>query len=343
MQPLISIIIPFYNNKNYLGQCIESILQQDYIQWEAIFIDDASTDNSVAIIEQEIKKDNRIRIYRNKKNCGVSLSRKKGLAYAKGEYIMFLDGDDMLTENALSLLWKGMKGVDVCVGQHYILKGTNTIPSKSRTAPSTYGGTALCKLKQRMIYSSDGYSGMSMDGVIWKALFSRHLIYNNLMYMDSELWFSEDHVLFTAIMMDVSRLRIIDDYVYYYRKHGNNVTVVYKPFYFENSVRLYYDFRMLINNKHGSEEMEKTNIWFFLKNVEHSIKREVLYSGKDYSSCKYELNKMKHHMLVRQLLTNTNLAYIDHSGRKYLKLLRLGLFKIIYISLKWKALKKNVF
>lgn len=342
MQPLISIIIPFYNDKNYLEQCIESILQQDFMNWEAIFIDDASNDGSDIIVGTSAKKDKRISMFRNKNNCGAAQSRKNGLAYAKGMYIMFLDGDDMLTQSALSSLWQGIQGADVCVGQHYILQEDDIVPTISRTRPGIYRSTELDSLKKRIIYSENGYGGMSMDGVIWQALFRRRLIYDNLPYVDPKLWFSEDHLLFTAVMMDVSVLHIIENYVYFYRKHGNNVTLRYEPFYFENSVRLYHDFHFLIENKGKSEIMSKTNEWFFLKNVEHSIKREILESGKDYPACKIELNKMRHHPLVRKLLVDENLSVIDRSGRKYLKLLRLGWFRFIYVSLKWKKIKNDI-
>lgn len=342
MQPLISIVIPFYNDKIYLEQCIKSILQQDFANWEAIFVDDASDDGSTSIVEKSTKKDKRILLFRNKKNCGAAQSRKNGLAYAKGMYIMFLDGDDMLAKHALASLWQGIQGADVCVGQHYILQGEDVVPTISRTRPGIYHGDKLYDIKKRVIYSEHGYGGMSMDGVIWQALFRRSLIYDNLPYVDSKLWFSEDHLLFAAIMMDVSVLHIIDDYVYFYRKHGTNMTVRYEPFYFENSVRLYRDFCFLIENKGKSEIMLKTNDWFFLKNIEHSIKREVLESGKDYPACKSELNKIRNHPLVDKLLVDENLSVIDRSGRKYLKLLRLRWFRFIYISLKWKKIKNDI-
>lgn len=342
MEPLISIIIPFYNDRDYLGECIKSILNQTFEAWQAIFIDDASTDGGTAIIEKIARKDCRVLLIRNKINCGVAQSREIGLSYVESPYIMFLDGDDMLTRNALSALWQGIKNVDVCIGQHYILKGKNAIKTKSRTVPGLYSELMLNEIKEKMIYSAQGYSGMSVNGVVWQALFKKNLIYDNLHYTDPNLWFSEDHLLFTAAMMDAKTLRIIDDYVYYYRKHDRNVTVCYKPYYFENAVRLYRDFSYLLKDKRSSEMMRKTNDWFFLKNVEHSIKREVMQSGKNYASCKLELEKMRHHPLVEYLLTDDNLSVIDHSGRKYLKLLQRGWLRWIYINLKWKNFKEKI-
>lgn len=92
-----------------MGECIKSILNQTFEAWQAIFIDDASTDGGTPIIEKIARKDCRVLLIRNKINCGVAQSREIGLSYVESPYIMFLDGDDMLTRNALSALWQGIK------------------------------------------------------------------------------------------------------------------------------------------------------------------------------------------------------------------------------------------
>ena len=342
MDSTISIIIPFYNNEKYINDCVSSILNQNFTSWQAIFIDDASTDYGLTVVKKIADIDKRIVLVHNKTNVGAAQSRVVGLRYARSPYIMFLDGDDILAEDALHSLWKGIKDVDACIGQHIILQKGKSIKPKQRTASGMYTGDALNALKERMIYSAGGYSGMSLDGVLWKTLFKREFIYNNLCYVDSKLWFSEDHLLFVATMMDVSSLRIIDECVYYYKKHDNNITLLYKPKYFENAVRLYYDFENLVKNKNGSQIMKKTNEWFFLKNVEHSIKREVMQSGKNYTDCKKELKKISMHPLFRKLFNDKNLSTLDHSCKKYLKLLYHRYFGIIYASLKWKKMKANL-
>lgn len=95
IRPLISIIIPLYNCKLYISQCIQSIKLQTYTKWEAIIINDGSTDDSEIICKEEIKNDKRF-IFIDKCNEGVSITRNKGLKYAKGDFIFFLDADDYL-------------------------------------------------------------------------------------------------------------------------------------------------------------------------------------------------------------------------------------------------------
>ena len=92
---LVSIITPMYNSEKYIGQTIESVLNQTYQEWEMLIIDDCSNDNSPNIVKEYVQIDNRIRYIRVKENKGVSNARNIGLQQAKGRFIAFLDSDDI--------------------------------------------------------------------------------------------------------------------------------------------------------------------------------------------------------------------------------------------------------
>ena len=91
--PLLSIIIPVYQAKKYLGKCIDSILNQSFLDFELILVDDGSNDGSERICDEYTRKDNRIKVI-HQINQGVSGARNTGLKYASGEYIAFVDADD---------------------------------------------------------------------------------------------------------------------------------------------------------------------------------------------------------------------------------------------------------
>lgn len=101
----ISIIIPVYNTEQYLKECIESILIQSYEDFEAIFIDDGSHDNSFAIINDYVNRDERIKLY-HQDNAGVSAARNRGLKYATGDYVAFIDSDDTICPDYLIRLYQ---------------------------------------------------------------------------------------------------------------------------------------------------------------------------------------------------------------------------------------------
>ncbi|MDX1774869.1 glycosyltransferase family 2 protein [Oceanihabitans sediminis] len=95
MNPLISVITPVHNSEKYISDTIISVQNQTYKNWEMILIDDCSFDNSVNIIEEFIKIDSRISLIKNDKNSGAAITRNKGITAASGEFITFIDADDI--------------------------------------------------------------------------------------------------------------------------------------------------------------------------------------------------------------------------------------------------------
>ena len=110
---MISVIIPVYNTENYLYNCLNSVLNQTYGDFEVICINDCSTDSSPEILEYYSRKDERIKVIHNEINKGQGYSRNRGLEIAKGEYIFFLDSDDWLKPNSFELLYSQSKKLDL--------------------------------------------------------------------------------------------------------------------------------------------------------------------------------------------------------------------------------------
>ncbi len=98
---MISIIIPNHNKAQYVAETLASVKAQSFLDWEAIIVDDASTDGSVAVIEKFIESDSRFKLIRNAECKGGSAARNVGIKNAIGNYVMFLDSDDVLTQDCL--------------------------------------------------------------------------------------------------------------------------------------------------------------------------------------------------------------------------------------------------
>ncbi len=99
---MISFIIPVYNVEKYIGRCLDSLLGQTYTEWEAVCVNDGSSDGSLAILQQYVAKDARIKVI-SVKNGGVSRARNIALEHTKGEYIVYLDSDDFLHPQTLEI------------------------------------------------------------------------------------------------------------------------------------------------------------------------------------------------------------------------------------------------
>ena len=101
--PLFSILIANFNNGKFFKDCYDSIIAQSYQNWEAIIVDDCSTDNSVQLIRQLIGEDKRFKLYHNEENKGCGFTKRRCVELASGEICGFLDPDDIITENALEV------------------------------------------------------------------------------------------------------------------------------------------------------------------------------------------------------------------------------------------------
>ena len=95
MHELVSIITPMYNSENFIGETIKSVLNQTYIYWEMIIVDDASSDNSIAIVEKITNEESRIKLIKSSIDIGPAKARNMGIELASGRYISFLDSDDL--------------------------------------------------------------------------------------------------------------------------------------------------------------------------------------------------------------------------------------------------------
>lgn len=109
-EPLISIVIPVYNAEKYLRACLDSMLAQTYKNWEAICVNDGSSDNSAQILEEYAAKDARFHII-NQPNSGVSTARNTGMRQTTGKYIYFMDADDIVSPYLFELAEKICKTI----------------------------------------------------------------------------------------------------------------------------------------------------------------------------------------------------------------------------------------
>lgn len=123
--------MPIYNVEKYLPQCIDSILNQDYVDFELILVNDGSPDDSLSICRQYAEKDKRVRVI-NKPNGGLTSSRKAGAKIAKGEYVICVDSDDYVEQGYFSCVARSLDefNPDMVVLSHYSLEDNKKILHK---------------------------------------------------------------------------------------------------------------------------------------------------------------------------------------------------------------------
>ncbi|MBC7439401.1 MAG: glycosyltransferase family 2 protein [Flavobacterium sp.] len=152
---LVSIIIPLFNQEKFLNETLESVLSQTYSNWECLVIDDGSTDNSAEIAKKWVGNDKRFK-YFFKNNSGVSAARNFGLKNAKGDYIQFLDSDDFLYKEKLSLSMQIIieKKLDIVCTNYKMCTDFKEKPDR----PFSQLNNFEFNLNNIMIYWNDGFT-----------------------------------------------------------------------------------------------------------------------------------------------------------------------------------------
>ena len=163
--PTISVIVPVYNAKKYLHRCIDSILSQTFTDFELLLIDDGSKDKSGAICDEYAVKDNRVRVF-HKENGGAADARNVGIANTMGEWLTFIDCDDIIECNYLESISQGFdKEVDMIVGNENVYYNRTVLESPEQYylpvgnisirefVESKYVWESVCKvIKRSFIY-----------------------------------------------------------------------------------------------------------------------------------------------------------------------------------------------
>lgn len=223
---MVSIILPVFNAERFLPQCLDSILRQSYLQWELIAVNDGSKDRSLEILKSYEKRDDRIHII-SKKNEGVSIARNVALSQVRGEYIYFVDSDDIVMQDALSILIRTLESNNATFVKSDFLPinehGKQLFINKKQGIRRRYEG--------KIIDSEMFYSKILMDEFfLWTCLFRRDIIEKNKIRFIPHCRLMEDAAFIVEYLLHSSRNVYKDACVYGYRKYEGTASEVNKDY-----------------------------------------------------------------------------------------------------------------
>ena len=218
----LSVIIPIYNVEKYIPQCLDSILNQAFKDFEIICVNDGSSDNSLSVLQSYKAKDDRIIII-DKKNEGSGIARNAGLSIAKGDYIYFIDGDDWVEENVFD---KIIAKADELNTDILIFGGLSYYEGKGKK-----GGYSADKLPKKYLNKVFSAKDIKKDifkfpSTAWTKLYKRDfLIKNNIKFQDIKV--GQDQLPFFHSMIKAERIALLPENIYCYRKNrkGSAMTV----------------------------------------------------------------------------------------------------------------------
>lgn len=154
VEPKVTIIIPVYNTEQYLKECLDSVINQTFRDFECICINDGSTDHSYTILEEYAQKDDRFRIVNLPENKGQGNARNKGIEKTKGKYITFIDSDDWVTNDYLNILYKTIEkyNTDFVAANFYLFNNITRDNMKLYINPDIFYDELIQKEEHKKVF-----------------------------------------------------------------------------------------------------------------------------------------------------------------------------------------------
>ena len=312
---IVSIVIPVYNVEEFIVQCIDSVLNQTYKKLEIIFVDDGSTDESGKICDKYALKDKRIKVI-HKKNGGLSSARNAGLDYATGKYLMFLDSDDFLEENACEVLYNKIKQIDV----DYVIGNYIYVSHKGEKYEEP-----MFKQDNSFELTIKNYdkSFFVMNSVVWNKIFKTDSIKKHkLKFLEGAL--AEDAIFTSYYYTHTLKGYYINDIILNYRQNEENksITATCNINYFR---KLNDAYKIIYNNYKETNNIEfyrffcaRIMPWFLCKIIDTNQlnkeeKKEVLQMFSWYFRQKDEYNVQILDTRLNNIIKNLNKNDIEEA------------------------------
>ncbi|MCQ9626461.1 glycosyltransferase family 2 protein [Cetobacterium somerae] len=216
--PKVSIVVPIYNGEKYINRCLESILNQSYKDFEVILIDDGSKDSSLKKLCDYEKKDTRIRVF-TQKNSGPSAARNRGIKESEGEYLIFIDIDDYVSEFYLE---KNLLKMDK---KTLILSNVLEVFTR-KTEKREIFDKKSCSLEKIEVLKSiiNGKAGL-----VCGKLIDLKMLKNKKILFDENIEMCEDQLFFLEVALESEEFYYESEYLYYYdRRDNSSLSLKYK-------------------------------------------------------------------------------------------------------------------
>ncbi|MBV7440785.1 glycosyltransferase [Weeksellaceae bacterium TAE3-ERU29] len=276
--PKVSIILPVYNVERYISQSIESVIKQNFSNWELLVIIDGSPDNSKEIAKKFVEKDSRIKIY-EKENGGLSDARNFGLERARGEYIYFMDSDDwiesnlisdnikILIEKKLDLVIFGYKADYVDINDN-IKKTIEIVPESN-----------IFEKENRNLHITPNL--LRLLGFAWNKIYRRDFLNENRLRFDVGISLIEDILFNTRVFCCTNTLSTVNkSYYHYINRESETLVNKYYPNLFDLQIKRHDALIHFFNNWNISTKNKKEILAY---NMIGSIKYGInnLYTSKN--------------------------------------------------------------
>lgn len=264
--PYFSIIVPIYNTAAYLEQCVKSVLDQSFTDFELILVNDGSTDNSAELCDGFAASDSRVRVL-HKPNGGLSSARNEGFKIAAGNYIWWVDSDDWTEPGALQKLWEATADSvpDMVKFNHYRSASEREF-CRSTAEPGVYSTEAELELLRNAAFFRTGKFCLS----VWSHIYRREFLQaGNLTFVSERVVGSEDYLFNLQAYPEAVRVVVLTDAFYDYRLREGSLTQGYRKELLKRYTELYLQLRQRYDRMGRLEQYEGKLSRFYVWHLIH--------------------------------------------------------------------------
>lgn len=299
---LISIIIPIYKVEQYLAECMESVLGQSYTNLEIILVDDGSPDACPALCDEYAQKDKRVKVI-HKENGGLSDARNAGLEIATGEYIAFVDSDDVIHKDYVRLLYEAIKGANADISACDLIEFQDGEETPSFTSEIR---DVKCNQYSPKEALSELIQGIGFRAVAWNKLYKRSVLTGETFEVGR---YHEDEFFTYRIIDKASKLSFVTAKLYYYRQRSGSImsTVSIKHL---DSLDAYIERLKMLEEKYPELYIRDkvsfciacVNFYCGAKDSVAEDKKIILQKVKEYRTCvSFEKEDMKSYTIREKM------------------------------------------
>ncbi|WP_298501346.1 glycosyltransferase family 2 protein [uncultured Methanobrevibacter sp.] len=218
----ISVVLPVYNSKDYLKECLDSILNQSFKDFELLCIDDGSSDGSLEILNEYKTADERI-IVISQENMGVARTRNRALDLANGKYVYFMDSDDYLDSNALKKLYANItsNGADFCIMKTLFVNGEDTYKFPAFDLDKEFGNVNFNKFT--FTYKDAKKHVLNDLFAPWLKLYSLDFLKSSGDFTFPDMKSYSDAPFHVKTMLQAKKISFVPEYLYYYRENDESL------------------------------------------------------------------------------------------------------------------------
>jgi len=229
---LFSILVPVYNIENFLSDCIESVIRQSYTNFELLLVNDGSTDSSGSICDDYANKDTRIKVF-HKQNEGLILARRYAIKRSKGQFILFLDSDDMWTQGLLQMVYDTIHehSADLVMYKYARVSEKGKYLSDQ---PGVFPDQSVFTPENKIRIFSEIVKGSELNN-IWAKAVRREIIDIDADYTERRKTNVEDLLQSLPLFKNASKIVYRDKACYLYRQRRGSVTNSFDPRYITNA------------------------------------------------------------------------------------------------------------